>query len=231
VPAHSPSSETSSSIGRVRPHHPGRRLHQRTDGQRSRRQRNSGREGGPRTRHSTPPRVSAVAPAWPRVPTPRPCCSHSAKVTHLNALPQGQPERDERTLNMVAAMRSEAFGSCSNTAECEAVCPKGIPLEFIARLNRDLRRGGVPSASGVAGRPRRAASPGARGRVGVMSAIARHAPTRGRRGQARRHVLTGPGRAHRVQRHHRRVWSCRGRRWPPGVHHDGVVRDRTILTS
>jgi succinate dehydrogenase / fumarate reductase, iron-sulfur subunit len=64
----------------------------------------------------------------------------AAKVTHLNVLPQGQPERDERTLNMVAAMRREAFGSCSNHGECEAVCPKGIPLEFIAHLNRDVVR-------------------------------------------------------------------------------------------
>jgi succinate dehydrogenase / fumarate reductase iron-sulfur subunit len=64
----------------------------------------------------------------------------AAKVTHLNALPQGQPERDERTLNMVAAMAYEDFGGCTNRAECEAVCPKGIPLEFIAGLNRDLIR-------------------------------------------------------------------------------------------
>jgi succinate dehydrogenase / fumarate reductase iron-sulfur subunit len=64
----------------------------------------------------------------------------AAKVTHLNALPQGQPERDERTLNMVAAMEYEDFGSCTNHAECEAACPKGIPLEFIAGLNRDLIR-------------------------------------------------------------------------------------------
>jgi len=64
----------------------------------------------------------------------------AAKVTHLNALPQGQPERDERTLNMTAAMAREVFGSCSNHAECEAVCPKDIPLEFIAGLNRDLIR-------------------------------------------------------------------------------------------
>jgi succinate dehydrogenase / fumarate reductase, iron-sulfur subunit len=64
----------------------------------------------------------------------------AAKVTHLNALPQGQPERDERTLNMTAAMAREVFGSCSNHAECEAVCPKAIPLEFIAGLNRDLIR-------------------------------------------------------------------------------------------
>jgi succinate dehydrogenase / fumarate reductase iron-sulfur subunit len=64
----------------------------------------------------------------------------AAKVTHLNALPQGQPERDARTLNMVAAMAREDFGSCSNHAECEAACPKEIPLEFIAWLNRDLLR-------------------------------------------------------------------------------------------
>jgi succinate dehydrogenase / fumarate reductase iron-sulfur subunit len=64
----------------------------------------------------------------------------AAKVTHLNALPQGQPERDERTLNMVGAMNDEIFGSCTNHGECEAVCPKGIPLEFIAGLNRDLMR-------------------------------------------------------------------------------------------
>jgi succinate dehydrogenase / fumarate reductase iron-sulfur subunit len=64
----------------------------------------------------------------------------AAKATHLNVLPQGEPERDERTLNMVAAMAREEFGSCTNHAECEAVCPKEIPLEFIARLNRDLLR-------------------------------------------------------------------------------------------
>ena len=62
----------------------------------------------------------------------------SAKVTHLNALPQGQPQKDERTLSMVAAMSNEGFGSCTNHGECEAVCPKEIPLEFIGRMNRDL---------------------------------------------------------------------------------------------
>jgi succinate dehydrogenase / fumarate reductase iron-sulfur subunit len=63
----------------------------------------------------------------------------AAKVTHLNSLPQGQPQRDQRTLDMVAAMRSELFGSCTNHGECEAVCPKKIPMEFIANMNRDLR--------------------------------------------------------------------------------------------
>ncbi len=61
----------------------------------------------------------------------------AAKVSHLGLLPQGQPERQERALKMVAAMDAAGFGTCSNHGECEAVCPKGISLEFIARLNRD----------------------------------------------------------------------------------------------
>src|SRR5262249_6098956 len=61
----------------------------------------------------------------------------SAKIAHLGSLPQGQPERYERVLSMVHTMDAEAFGSCTNHAECEAVCPKSIRLEFIARMNRD----------------------------------------------------------------------------------------------
>ena len=64
----------------------------------------------------------------------------AAKVTHLNALPQGQPQRDQRTLSMVYAMANEKFGSCTNHGECEAVCPKEIPIEFIGMMNRDLLR-------------------------------------------------------------------------------------------
>ncbi len=64
----------------------------------------------------------------------------AAKLVHLNVLPQGQPQRYQRTLNMVAAMEAEGFGSCTNHGECAAVCPKEIPLEFIGRMNRDLRR-------------------------------------------------------------------------------------------
>ena len=62
----------------------------------------------------------------------------AAKIVHLNSLPQGQPQRDERTADMVAQMAEEQFGSCTNHGECEAVCPKKIPLEFIGRMNRDL---------------------------------------------------------------------------------------------
>jgi succinate dehydrogenase / fumarate reductase iron-sulfur subunit len=64
----------------------------------------------------------------------------SAKLTHLNSLPQGQTQRDQRTVRMVAAMSNELLGSCTNHGECEAVCPKEIPLEFIGRMNRDLMR-------------------------------------------------------------------------------------------
>lgn len=62
----------------------------------------------------------------------------SAKVSHLAQLPQGQPERAERVLNMVATMDAEGFGSCTNHRECEAVCPKEITVDFIAQMNRDF---------------------------------------------------------------------------------------------
>jgi len=64
----------------------------------------------------------------------------AAKVTHLGLLPQGQPERASRALRMVAQMNAEGFGQCTNIGECEAVCPKGIPLEVISRMNRDFLR-------------------------------------------------------------------------------------------
>ena len=60
----------------------------------------------------------------------------SAKISHLGLLPQGQPERYERVLNMVQVME-EYFGSCTMVRECEAVCPKDISTDFIARMNRD----------------------------------------------------------------------------------------------
>jgi len=61
----------------------------------------------------------------------------SAKVGHLNLLPQGEPEKYRRATAMIDQMDEEGFGSCTNHGECEAVCPKEIRLEFIARLNRD----------------------------------------------------------------------------------------------
>ena len=63
----------------------------------------------------------------------------AAKVSHLGLLPHGQPERWRRVRNMVARHDAEGFGHCSNHGECEAVCPKGISLNFISFLNADLR--------------------------------------------------------------------------------------------
>ncbi|MFZ4577803.1 MAG: succinate dehydrogenase/fumarate reductase iron-sulfur subunit [Myxococcota bacterium] len=60
-----------------------------------------------------------------------------AKVSQLAHLPQGQPERQRRVLNMIAQADAEGFGSCSNYFECEAVCPKEISVRVIAELNRD----------------------------------------------------------------------------------------------
>jgi succinate dehydrogenase / fumarate reductase, iron-sulfur subunit len=61
----------------------------------------------------------------------------SAKVAHLNMLPQGKVEAQQRVLNMVKQMDLEGFGRCSNITACEAECPKGISIENIARMNRD----------------------------------------------------------------------------------------------
>lgn len=62
----------------------------------------------------------------------------SAKVSQFALLPQGQPERKERVLNMVRTMDAEGFGNCTNQEECEAACPKQISVENIARLNREF---------------------------------------------------------------------------------------------
>jgi len=70
----------------------------------------------------------------------------AAKISHLGLLPQGQPERRQRALRMVEAMHELDFGSCTNHGECEAVCPKGISIDFIAQLNRDYIKAG-PTAT------------------------------------------------------------------------------------
>ncbi|MFN5865943.1 MAG: succinate dehydrogenase/fumarate reductase iron-sulfur subunit [Candidatus Kapaibacterium sp.] len=67
----------------------------------------------------------------------------SAKVMHLGLLPQGQAERSQRVLNMVSTMDSEGFGGCTNHYECEAACPKGISVEYIAQMNCDMMRSSV----------------------------------------------------------------------------------------
>lgn len=67
----------------------------------------------------------------------------SAKVAHLGRLPQGQPERYLRAKGMVERMDAEGFGHCTMHGECEAVCPKGISVGNIARMNRDYLVGGL----------------------------------------------------------------------------------------
>jgi succinate dehydrogenase / fumarate reductase, iron-sulfur subunit len=67
----------------------------------------------------------------------------AAKAGHLNMLPQGQPEAARRATSMIDQMDAEGFGSCTNHGECEAVCPKEIGQEFIARLNRDYLKASV----------------------------------------------------------------------------------------
>jgi succinate dehydrogenase / fumarate reductase iron-sulfur subunit len=73
----------------------------------------------------------------------------SAKIAHLGLLPQGQPERESRVVALVAQANQEAFGSCTNIGECEAVCPKGIKLENIALMNRDFLRANLAGRVGV----------------------------------------------------------------------------------
>ncbi len=62
-----------------------------------------------------------------------------AKITQLGLLPQGQPERESRVVNMVGQHDAEGFGSCTNIGECASACPKEIPLDVISQLNKDLR--------------------------------------------------------------------------------------------
>ena len=61
----------------------------------------------------------------------------ATKISHLNYLPQGLAEKDRRVKNMVSQMDREGFGNCTVTGSCEAVCPKEISLDFIAKMNRD----------------------------------------------------------------------------------------------
>ncbi len=67
----------------------------------------------------------------------------SAKVSHLALLPQGEPERKKRVLDMVLQMDKEGFGACTNTTACEAVCPKEISMTNIARLNNEYLISGL----------------------------------------------------------------------------------------
>jgi succinate dehydrogenase / fumarate reductase iron-sulfur subunit len=78
----------------------------------------------------------------------------AAKVSHLSLLPQGWPEKERRVLAMVRQMDREGFGACTVTGSCEAVCPKQISLNFIAKMNRDY------GLALLKGQPRRVATGG-----------------------------------------------------------------------
>jgi succinate dehydrogenase / fumarate reductase, iron-sulfur subunit len=77
----------------------------------------------------------------------------AAKAGHLNLLPQGQPEKDSRTRNMVAQMDAEGFGHCTNHYECMEACPKQIDVEFIAQLNRDFMTATARARTPLKARP------------------------------------------------------------------------------
>ncbi|PYL29700.1 MAG: succinate dehydrogenase/fumarate reductase iron-sulfur subunit [Verrucomicrobia bacterium] len=72
----------------------------------------------------------------------------AAKVSHLALLPQGEPERTKRVVAMVRAMDAEGFGNCTNTYECEAVCPAEISASFIAKLNREYSKATLRRSAG-----------------------------------------------------------------------------------
>jgi len=72
----------------------------------------------------------------------------AAKVSHLALLPQGEPERTRRVVSMVQAMDAEGFGNCTNTYECEAVCPAEISASFIAKLNREYSKASLRRSAG-----------------------------------------------------------------------------------
>ncbi len=75
----------------------------------------------------------------------------AAKVTHLAMLPQGRPEAGRRVCVMTEAMLKEGFGNCSNHYECQSVCPKGIKVSFIAKLNREYMKSLVNNTGCSAG--------------------------------------------------------------------------------
>ena len=70
----------------------------------------------------------------------------AAKISHLAMLPQGRVEAARRVCVMTEEMLRQGFGNCSNHYECEAVCPKGIKVKFIAKLNRDFIKAGMPGS-------------------------------------------------------------------------------------
>lgn len=75
----------------------------------------------------------------------------SAKISHMALLPQGQVEREQRALDMVAQMDAEGFGACTSTGSCSASCPKEISLINIAKMNREYLRAAISKKEEVGG--------------------------------------------------------------------------------
>ena len=124
---------------RLRPHHRRRRIYFRCHRQRSRRQRSAhSKENAERSMDAAACIGCGACVAM--CPNAAAALFTGAKIAHLGLLPQGQPEREQRAIAMVAQAKQELFGSCTNLGECEAVCPKEIKLEVIARMNRDFIR-------------------------------------------------------------------------------------------
>ena len=122
---------------RLRPHHPGRWVHHRAH------------RSAPEANSVLVPKADAdlamdaaacigCGACVAACPNASAMLFVAAKVSHLGLLPQGQPERDTRVVNMVTQMDAERFGACSNHGECMAACPKEISVDFIAQLNRDV---------------------------------------------------------------------------------------------
>ncbi|TVP58768.1 MAG: 4Fe-4S dicluster domain-containing protein, partial [Gemmatimonadales bacterium] len=75
----------------------------------------------------------------------------AAKAAHLSYVPQGQTERLDRALAMAQRHDEEGFGNCTNHGACQEVCPKGISVDYIARLNRDVLKGTLSKAGSASG--------------------------------------------------------------------------------
>ena len=122
---------------RLRPHHPGRRLHLREHRRRARRATHSRSPRPTPTSRWTPPRASAAAPASPPARTPPPCSSSPPKSRILALLPQGQPERDRRVARHGSANGQGRLRQLHQHRLVRSGLPEDIKLEFIAQLNRD----------------------------------------------------------------------------------------------